>query len=172
MGGPANQSSPATLPFSFLSSPLGDLGAKLCDQSDYAQTVMLSCLYTNFFVPNLSLSRCFCFRLFCPCMYSCAGWPRSIKGIVPQSISYRLINLIFWIVMGCGIARFGWRDLKTTQTCNFWVLILSPGTSTRSATWDLDSQRRGPRLAAPWTSTRSAKGPRLAAPRDLDSQRQ
>ena len=37
---------------------------------------------------------------------------------------------------------------------------------------DLDSRRRGPRLAAQGTSTRGAKGPRLAAPRDLDSRRQ
>ena len=26
------------------------------------------------------------------------------------------LNLIFWIVMGCGIARFGRRGLKTTET--------------------------------------------------------
>ena len=51
-----------------------------------------------------------------------------------------------------------------TQTRNFWVFVLSPRTSTRSATWDLDSQRRGPRLAAPWTLTSSTQ--------DLDSQRQ
>ena len=38
----------------------------------------------------------------------------SIEGIIPQNISYRLINLIFWIVMGCGMARFGRRGLKTT----------------------------------------------------------
>ena len=54
----------------------------------------------------------------------------------------------------------------------FGFFILSPGTSTRGATWDLDSRRRGPRLAAQGTSTRGAKGPRLAAPRDLDSRRQ
>ena len=38
-----------------------------------------------------------------------------IKGILHQKIFYRL-NLIFWIVMGCGIARFGRRGLKTTET--------------------------------------------------------
>ena len=37
------------------------------------------------------------------------------KGILHQKIFYRL-NLIFWIVMGCGIARFGRRGLKTTET--------------------------------------------------------
>ena len=36
-----------------------------------------------------------------------------LKGILPQKIFYCL-NLIFWIVMGCGIARFGRRGLKTT----------------------------------------------------------
>ena len=39
----------------------------------------------------------------------------SIKGILHQKIFYRP-NLIFWIVMGCGIARFGRRGLKTTET--------------------------------------------------------
>ena len=37
------------------------------------------------------------------------------KGILHQKNFYRL-NLIFWIVMGCGIARFGRRGLKTTET--------------------------------------------------------
>ena len=40
---------------------------------------------------------------------------RPFKGILHQKIFYRL-NLIFWIVMGCGIARFGRRGLKTTGT--------------------------------------------------------
>ena len=39
----------------------------------------------------------------------------SVKGILHQKIFYRL-NLIFWIVMGCGIARFGRKGLKTTET--------------------------------------------------------
>ena len=38
-----------------------------------------------------------------------------IKGILHQKIFYRL-NLIFWKVMGCGIARFGRKGLKTTET--------------------------------------------------------
>ena len=38
-----------------------------------------------------------------------------IKGILHQKNFYRL-NLIFWIVMGCGIARFGRGSLKTTET--------------------------------------------------------
>ena len=37
----------------------------------------------------------------------------SLKGILRQKNFYRL-NLIFWIVMGCGIAHFGRRGLKTT----------------------------------------------------------
>ena len=40
---------------------------------------------------------------------------RNLKGILHQKNFYRL-NLIFWIVMGCGIARFGRRGLKTTET--------------------------------------------------------
>ena len=40
---------------------------------------------------------------------------RLLKGILHQKNFYRL-NLIFWIVMGCGIARFGRRGLKTTET--------------------------------------------------------
>ena len=39
----------------------------------------------------------------------------NIKGILHQKNFYRL-NLIFWIVMGCGIARFGRKGLKTTET--------------------------------------------------------
>ena len=39
----------------------------------------------------------------------------TVKGILHQKNFYRL-NLIFWIVMGCGIARFGRRGLKTTET--------------------------------------------------------
>ena len=38
-----------------------------------------------------------------------------LKGILHQKNFYCL-NLIFWIVMGCGIARFGRRGLKTTET--------------------------------------------------------
>ena len=39
----------------------------------------------------------------------------TFKGILHQKNFYRL-NLIFWIVMGCGIARFSRRGLKTTET--------------------------------------------------------
>ena len=38
-----------------------------------------------------------------------------LKGILPPKKFYRL-NLIFWIGMGCGIAHFGRRGLKTTET--------------------------------------------------------
>ena len=38
-----------------------------------------------------------------------------LKGILHQKIFYRL-NLIFWIVMGRGIARFSRGGLKTTET--------------------------------------------------------
>ena len=64
-----------------------------------------------------------------------------LKGI------YRL-NLIFWIVMGCGIARFGRKGLKTTETWKFWSQILSPGVLRRCPSrslvirWDLEGQRQ------------------------------
>ena len=38
-----------------------------------------------------------------------------IKGILHQKNFYCL-NLTFWIIMGCGIAHFGWKGLKTTET--------------------------------------------------------
>ena len=75
-----------------------------------------------------------------------------------SQLFYFRSELIFWIELGCGIADFGRRGLKTPQTQDFWVFILSPGTSTRGATWDLDSRRQGPRLAAQGTSTRGANG--------------
>ena len=55
-----------------------------------------------------------------------------LKGILHQKNFYRL-NLIFWIVMGCGIARFGRRGLKTTETWKFWSQNLSPGVLRRGA---------------------------------------
>ena len=50
------------------------------------------------------------------------------KGILHQKKFCRL-NLIFWIVMGCGIAHFARRGLKTAS--KFWYQILSPGVSRR-----------------------------------------
>ena len=44
-----------------------------------------------------------------------SGEKLDIKGILHQKNFYRL-NLIFWIIMGCGIARFGRKGLKTTET--------------------------------------------------------
>ena len=38
-----------------------------------------------------------------------------VYGILHQKFFYRL-NLIFWIVMGCGIALFGRRGLTTAET--------------------------------------------------------
>ena len=73
---------------------------------------------------------------------------RRLKGILHQKIFYRL-NLIFWILMGCGIARFGRKGLKTTETWKFWSQNLSPGVL-----------RRG----APGVSRRGAMGFRGAAP--------
>ena len=41
-----------------------------------------------------------------------------LKGILPQKNFYRP-NLIFWIVMGCGRARFGRKGQKTPKIENF-----------------------------------------------------
>ena len=62
-------------------------------------------------------------------IYCCIKILKPLKGILHQKIFYRL-NLIFWIVMGCGIARFGRRGLKTTET---WSQNLSPGVLRRGA---------------------------------------
>ena len=79
-----------------------------------------------------------------------------LKGILHQKIFYRL-NLIFWIVMGCGIARFGRRGLKITKTWKFWSQNLSPGVSRRSrpgvsrhSTRGFEAQHQGFRGAATW----------------------
>ena len=45
--------------------------------------------------------------------YVCMSVRANMKGIPHQKKLYCL-NLIFWIVMGCGIARLGRRGLKTT----------------------------------------------------------
>ena len=65
---------------------------------------------------------------------------RHLKGIV-HNFFYFWSELIFWIVMRCGIADFGRRGLKMPKTQDFCVFILSPGTSTRGA-GDLDSRRQ------------------------------
>ena len=49
-----------------------------------------------------------------------------IKGILPQKNSYRP-NLIFWIVVGCGKARFGWKGQKTPKIENFGLKVCSLG---------------------------------------------
>ena len=85
------------------------------------------------------------------------------KGILHQKISYRL-NLIFWIVMGCGIARFGRKGLKTTETWKFWSQNLSPGVLRRGAPGVSRHSAMGFRGAA--------QGFRGAAPRGFEGQRQ
>ena len=60
------------------------------------------------------------------------GWPGlSLKGS-SHKIFFSL-NFIFWITMGCGVVRLGWKGLKTTWTWNFWSQSLSP--------WDLKGCR-------------------------------
>ena len=80
----------------------------------------------------------------------------SVKGILHQKIFYCL-NLIFWIIMGCGIARFGRKGLKTTETWKFWSQILSPGVLRRGApgvsrhgAMGFRGAAQGFRGAAPW----------------------
>ena len=46
----------------------------------------------------------------------------NLKGILPQKIFYRP-NLIFWIAMGCGKARFGWKGQKTPKIENFGLKV-------------------------------------------------
>ena len=83
------------------------------------------------------------------------------KGILHQKNFYRL-NLIFWIVMGCGIARFGRRGLKTTETWKFWSQNLSPGVLRRGAPGVSRHSATGFRGAA--------QGFRGAAPRGFEGQ--
>ena len=80
----------------------------------------------------------------------------SVKGILHQKNFYCL-NLIFWKIMGCGIARFGWKGLKTTETWKFWSQILSPGVLRRGApgvsrhgAMGFRGAAQGFRGAAPW----------------------
>ena len=87
----------------------------------------------------------------------------AFKGILHQKIFYCL-NLIFWIVMGCGIARFGRRCLKTTETWKFWSQNLSPGVLRRGAPGVSRHSAMGFRGAA--------QGFRGAAPRGFEGQRQ
>ena len=86
-----------------------------------------------------------------------------VKGILHQKIFYRL-NFIFWIVMGCGIARFGRRGLKTTEAWKFWSQNLSPGVLRRDAPGVSRHSAMGFRGAA--------QGFRGAAPRGFEGQRQ
>ena len=64
------------------------------------------------------------------------------QRIVPQNNFYHL-NLIFWIVMGCGIARFGQGGLKTTKTWTFWSQSLSPCDLEGCHTLDLEGRQNG-----------------------------
>ena len=97
--------------------------------------------------------------------YSTSKQPHQlqVKGILHQNFFYRL-NLIFWIVMGCGMARFSRRGLKTTETWKFWSQNLSPGVLRRGAPGVSRHSAMGFRGAA--------QGFRGAAPRGFEGQRQ
>ena len=96
------------------------------------------------------------------------GWPGqkaklinpSFKGILHQKNFYRL-NLIFWIVMGCGIARFGRRGLKTTETWKFWSQNLSPRGFEARRTWGFEAQHHGVSRGGAGVSRHSAMAPWL-----------
>ena len=49
-----------------------------------------------------------------------------VKGILPHKNFYHP-NLIFWIVMGCGRARFGRKGQKTPKIENFGLKVCSLG---------------------------------------------
>ena len=59
-------------------------------------------------------------------MFIFAMYEVELKGILHQKIFYRL-NLIFWIVIGCGIARFGQRGLKNSKLENFGLKVCPQG---------------------------------------------
>ena len=86
---------------------------------------VVQCIYSHpAFLPSFTLITCpSIFYLWIDFLFLRT---LSFKGILHQKFFYRLY-LIFWIVMGCGIARFGWRGLKTTETWKFWSQNLSPG---------------------------------------------
>ena len=48
-----------------------------------------------------------------------------LKGIIPQFGCY-CSNLIFWIIMGCGIAHFGRRGLENHLNLKMLVLEFVP----------------------------------------------
>ena len=73
----------------------------------------------------------------------------ALKGILHQKNFYRL-NLIFWIVMGFGIARFGRRSLKTTETWKFWVLRRSGPGVLRHSNMGFRGAAEGFQGAATW----------------------
>ena len=76
-------------------------------------------------------------------------WWWWFKGILHQNIFYRL-NLIFWIVMGYGIAHFGQRSLKTTETWKFCSQNLSSGVLRRGAPGVSRHSAMGFGGPAPW----------------------
>ena len=108
--------------------PLGDKahGCRRCQEQGKKLSFFLPKLFpsVNIHIYLLeSLILKWIESLECPC--------NGVKGILHQKIFYR-INLIFWIVMGCGIVRFGRKSLKTTEIWKFWSQNLSPGVSRRS----------------------------------------
>ena len=88
-----------------------------------------------------------------------------IPNTLPQQASAPR-NFTNWmvVIMGCGIARFGRKGLKTTETWKFWSQNLSPGVLRRGAPGVSRHSAMGFRGAA--------QGFRGAAPRGFEGQRQ
>ena len=65
-----------------------------------------------------------------------------LKGSSTIFFFYHL-NLIFWMVVVCGIANYGRRGLKTTNTWKFWSQNLSQVVSRRGGPGVSRHSRRG-----------------------------
>ena len=86
-------------------------------------------------------------------------------------MSFYRLNLIFWIVMGCGIARFGWRGLKTTENLKILVSKFVPRGFEARRTWGFEAQRHGVSRGGAGVSRHSAMGFGGAAPWGLEGRR-
>ena len=82
-------------------------------------------------------------------------WTAPLKGILPQTIFYRP-NLIFWIVMGCGKARFIRNGKKNTKKMKNLVPKFVPLDLEATRTWDLEATHTDLKATCDWTSRQPA----------------
>ena len=77
-------------------------------------------------------------------LYVVPTWCRNylLTGIIPQKKFY-CPNLIFWIVMGCGKARFGQQRLKKHQNMIILVSKLIPSGFEARRTWGFEAKQQG-----------------------------